>query len=234
MGERSAAIVLAAGQGKRMGASVQKQYLMLGDYPILYYSLHAFQESFVDEIILVAGREEIPYCREEIVARHGFSKVRRIVPGGAERYLSVYQGLLAVEDADYVLIHDGARPFVTEAVMRRTLRGARQFGAAAAAMPVTDTIKVADSQGFVKETPKRSALWAMQTPQTFSYDAILAAYEALMEQEKTGKCAEITDDAMALERFSGRKVKLVEGSYENIKITAPLDLKIAELFLRNF
>lgn len=233
MGEHISAIVLAAGQGKRMQTRVQKQFLTVNGYPVLYYCLKAFQESFVDDIVLVTGEADIPYCRSEIVERYGFSKVRKVIPGGKERYHSVYEGLKACESADYVLIHDGARPMVTEEIMARTLRAARQFQGAAAAMPVKDTIKVADYQGFVEDTPNRSSLWMMQTPQTFSCPVILEAYKKLIEQEKSGHTVVVTDDAMVLECISGAKVKLVEGSYENIKITTPSDLKIAEIFLKN-
>lgn len=233
MEERTTAIVLAAGQGKRMGAKVQKQFLMVHGYPVLYYSLYAFQQSFVDDIILVTGADEVSYCKGELVERYGFTKVRKVIPGGKERYHSVYEGLKASGNTDYVLIHDGARPLVTEEIMKRTMEAAKQFQAAAAAMPVKDTIKLADPWGFTAATPDRSSLWMMQTPQTFSYQAILEAYTKLIEQEKNGHTVSVTDDAMVLEYISGGKVKLVEGSYENIKITTPSDLKIAEVFLKN-
>lgn len=233
MREHISAVVLAAGQGRRMQARVQKQFLTVNGYPVLYYCLKAFQESFVDDIVLVTGEADIPYCKKEIVEHYGFSKVQKVIPGGKERFHSVYEGLKACENADYVLIHDGARPMVTEEIMERTIKAARQFQGAAAAMPVKDTIKVADDQGFVSATPNRSSLWMMQTPQTFSRPVILEAYEKLIEQEKDGHAVAVTDDAMVLEYISGGKVKLVEGSYENIKITTPSDLKIAEIFLKN-
>lgn len=233
MREHISAVVLAAGQGRRMQARVQKQFLTVNGYPVLYYCLKAFQESFVDDIVLVTGEADIPYCKKEIVEHYGFSKVQKVIPGGEERFHSVYEGLKACKNADYVLIHDGARPMVTEEIMERTIKAARQFQGAAAAMPVKDTIKVADDQGFVSATPNRSSLWMMQTPQTFSRPVILEAYEKLIEQEKDGHAVAVTDDAMVLEYISGGKVKLVEGSYENIKITTPSDLKIAEIFLKN-
>lgn len=229
--EKCIAIVLAAGQGKRMNASVQKQYLLIKGHPVLYYSLKAFEESFVDEIILVTGKDEIQYCRSEIVEHYGFQKVKQIVAGGKERYHSVYEGLCAVQGADYVFIHDGARPFVTEGIMERTLQGAREYGACVAGMPVKDTIKMIDEDGFTESTPERSKVWLVQTPQTFSYALIKNAYQELIEQEKNGYAINVTDDAMVLECITGRKTKLTEGSYENIKITTPSDLQVAESLL---
>ncbi len=226
----TAAVVLAAGQGKRMQAGVPKQYLQLNGYPVLYYSLKAFEESAVDQIVLVTGAGEVEYCKKEIVQRYGFGKVSRIVTGGRERYHSVYAGLQAAEGADYVLIHDGARPFVTLDIISRTLEGARNCGACVAGMPVKDTIKIVDEAGFAKVTPERSKVWMVQTPQTFSYAMIFQAYDMLIKQEKMGKTIQVTDDAMVLETVSGRPSKLVEGSYENIKITTPEDLTVAEAF----
>lgn len=228
----SVAIVLAAGQGKRMHASVQKQYLMLHGYPLLYYALRTFEKSEVDSIVLVAGDGEQEYCRGEIVEKYSFRKVTRIATGGRERYHSVYEGLCAAEGADYVLIHDGARPFVTEEIISRTLVGAREHGACVAAMPAKDTIKIADGDGFVAETPQRSHVWMAQTPQAFSYELIWGAYRDLIQSEQTGHPIEVTDDAMVLEMMRGHRAKLAEGSYENIKITTPLDFQIAEWLLR--
>ncbi len=228
--EKKAAVILAAGQGKRMNSSVQKQYLLLKGHPVLYYSLKVFEDSPVDDIILVTGQSEIAYCREEIVERYGFRKVSAIVAGGKERYHSVYAGLKAVKEADYVLIHDGARPFVTQEIISRTLEGARRVGACVAGMPVKDTIRLLDEQGVPEVTPDRERVWMMQTPQTFSFPLIYDAYQRLMEQEQRGLAVSVTDDAMVLEAMTGNKIKLTEGSYENIKITTPEDLKIAEAF----
>ena len=228
--ERCTAIVLAAGQGKRMHTSVQKQFLTLHGYPVLYHSLKVFEESPVDEIVLVAEAGELDYCRREIVEKYGFHKVTYIVAGGKERYHSVYEGLKAAKGADYVLIHDGARPFVNEAIIARTLAGARECGACVAGMPVKDTIKLVGADGFATETPERSLVWMIQTPQTFSYELIYGAYRELIESEKNGYAVNVTDDAMVLETMRKCHAKLAEGSYENIKITTPSDLQIAELF----
>lgn len=230
---KTAAIVLAAGRGKRMEADVAKQYLLLSGKPVLFYALEAFQNSEVDEIVLVTGQDEISYCKKEIVERFGFDKVTHIVAGGKERYHSVHQGLEALDECDYVLIHDGARPFVTPEIIRRTILCAMQKEACIAGMPSKDTVKLSDENGFVKETPNRSTVWTVQTPQTFSFPLIRDAYRVLMEREMElkHKGVQITDDAMVVEYLSGKKVKLVEGSYENIKITTPEDLDVAEAFL---
>ncbi len=228
--EKTTAIILAAGQGKRMNSRIQKQFLLLNGYPVLYYSLKAFQESPADEIVIVTGPAEIAYCQKEIVERYGFSKVKAIVAGGKERCHSVYEGLKAAGKPDYVFIHDGARPFVTEEIIHRALEGARSWGACVAGMPVKDTIKLADEEGFAQFTPDRSRVWMIQTPQTFSYPLIFDAYRQLMEQEAAGQSIPVTDDAMVLETMTGKKAKLTEGSYENIKITTPSDLEIAQVF----
>lgn len=228
---KTAAIILAAGCGKRMNSSIQKQFLLLKGYPVLYYSLKTFEESEVDRIILVTGQSDIEYCRTEIVERYGFRKVAAIVAGGKERYHSVYAGLQAVKEADDVLIHDGARPFVTQAIIRRTLKEARKYGGCVAGMPVKDTIRLLDEQDFSESTPDRSRVWMMQTPQTFSFPLIYDAYQRLIRQEESGYAITVTDDAMVLECMTGKKVKLTEGSYENIKITTPSDLLVADAFL---
>ena len=228
---KTAAIILAAGCGKRMSSSIQKQFLLLKGYPVLYYSLKTFEESEVDRIILVTGQSDIEHCRTEIVERYGFRKVAAIVAGGKERYHSVYAGLQAVKDADDVLIHDGARPFVTQAIIHRTLEEARKYGGCVAGMPVKDTIRLLDEQDFSESTPDRSRVWMMQTPQTFSFSLIHDAYQRLIRQEESGDAIAVTDDAMVLECMTGKKVKLTEGSYENIKITTPSDLLVADAFL---
>lgn len=229
--EMCTAVVLAAGQGKRMNSAIQKQYLLIKGYPVLYYAIKAFEESPIDQIILVTGMEEMEYCQKQIVEKYGFKKVKQIVAGGKERYHSVYEGLKAANGSDYVLIHDGARPFVTEEIILRTLEGTKECGACVAGMPAKDTIKIADEAGFAELTPERSRVWMVQTPQTFSYPIIYDAYKKVIEQEKQGHIIKVTDDAMVLECVSGKRVKLVEGSYENIKITTPSDLQIAECFL---
>ena len=232
--KRIAAICLAAGQGKRMESKVQKQYLLIEDKPVLYYALKAFQDSVVEEVVLVVGAGEEEYCKTEIVDKYAFDKVKAIVTGGKERYHSVFEGLQAVKNADYVLIHDGARPFLTQEIINRCIEGTIKYKACVAGMPVKDTIKLADDDQNIESTPERSRVWLIQTPQAFEYSLIKEAYTMLIEQERQGKPTTIpvTDDAMVVEYFLKQKVHLVCGSYENIKITTPEDMRIAEVFVR--
>ena len=224
---KNVAIVLAAGQGKRMKSKVQKQYLLIKEKPVLYYTLSAFENSsLISEIILVTGKDEIAYCQKEIVENYGFSKVQKIVAGGKERYHSVYEGIKAIETADYVFIHDGARPFVDGEMIARVCDAVAEYKACVVGMPVKDTIMIADDAGFAEQTPDRRKVWQIQTPQTFEYQLIKGAYEKLLAEEPEG----ITDDAMVVETMTDHKVKLVEGSYRNIKITTPEDLDIATIF----
>lgn len=234
--KRCTAIVLAAGQGRRMGGNVQKQYLELEGKPIIYYTLEAFQNSpLIDSMILVTGPEQMAWCKEELVHKYNLTKVDTITTGGAERYTSVWNGLQVIEDdmtrADregVVFIHDGVRPFIDEGILSRTLEAASAYGACVAAMPVKETIKLADENGFVESTPARNRVWGIQTPQVFDFQLAYRAYQTAIESGRT----DMTDDAMIVESFTDVKVKLVEGSYENIKITTPEDLEIAEAFLR--
>ncbi len=222
------AIVLAAGSGKRMGTKVHKQYLLMGGKPVLYYSLRVFEDSrLIDEIILVCGAGEEDYCRQQIVKKYGISKVSKIIPGGAERYNSVWNGLQETREG-YVYIHDGARPFVDEEMIERAYECVSEYHACVAGMPSKDTVKIADSDNMVTETPDRNSVWIVQTPQVFDTGLIKKAYAVLMEQEEIS----VTDDAMAAEQISGTSVRLFYGSYENIKITTPEDLDIADVFLK--
>ena len=194
-----------------------------------YYSLKCFQESpLIRDIILVTGEESLSYCKEEIVKRFGFSKVKKVTAGGKERYDSVYAGLCACDNTDYVLIHDGARPFVTEEILERTCFAVKETGACVVGMPAKDTIKISDRNKMVESTPAREKVWLVQTPQAFRYSLIKESYESIRCKDMSG----ITDDAMIVEQESGVKVALVHGSYENLKITTPEDLIIAEAFLR--
>ena len=226
---RIGAVILAGGRGSRMHSAIQKQYMLLNGRPLISYALEAFEQSCADELVLVTGAGEESYVREEILPALGLTKLRAVVTGGKERYHSVYEGLKALQHCDYVLIHDGARPCVTEEIIRHAAVGAEQYGACVVGMPVKDTIKVADKEGYASHTPDRSYLWMVQTPQAFSYDLVYGAYEKLFrEQEFTG----VTDDAMVVERETSQKVKLIPGSYKNIKVTTPEDLAIAELYLK--
>jgi len=219
-----------------MGGSVKKQYMLMGKRPVLYYSVRAFQDSeYIDEIILVTSAEDIEsvsscYKTEE------FPKVSSVVCGGKQRYNSVYEGLLAIEPADehFVFIHDGARPFVDGAIIERCAMTVYKEKACVAAMPSKDTIKLADDNAYVTQTPDRRSVWMMQTPQCFEYNLIHGAYAELIQAERDGELGNlhITDDAQVCEYFASKRIKLVEGSYKNIKITTPEDMLIGEAYLR--
>ncbi|MDO4294526.1 MAG: 2-C-methyl-D-erythritol 4-phosphate cytidylyltransferase [bacterium] len=224
MGKVSA-VVLAAGQGKRMGSRIHKQYLLLEGKPILYYCLKAFEDSAVEEIVLVVGKGEIPYCQTEIAEKFGFHKIKAIVEGGSERYHSVYEGLRAISRCEIVLIHDGARPFVSLKNIQDAIEGARKYQACVLGMPVKDTIKRVDGENVALETPDRRYLWQIQTPQAFSYELIRKAYDLLMGDEQMQQG--ITDDAMVAEKMLQKRVKIIEGDYSNMKVTTPEDMTIA-------
>ncbi len=225
------AIVLAGGRGKRMESDVQKQYMELLGRPLIYYSLAAFEASAVNRIILVTGAGEEDYCRKEIVEAYGFQKVAAIVPGGKERYHSVYEGLKAAISSAYVLIHDGARPCVTAEIIQAAIDGAAENQACVIGMPVKDTIKLADAEQYAETTPDRSRLWMIQTPQAFSYQLVMDAYKRLFQCEEYQKG--ITDDAMVVETMTAHKVRLIRGSYKNMKVTTPEDMAVAEIFLKS-
>lgn len=223
------AVVLSAGQGKRMGSSVQKQYIELEGKPVIYYTLKVFQDSeIIDDIVLVVGKDQISYVKNEIVDFYGFTKVCMIVEGGKERYDSVWAGLQAIKEEDgYAFIHDGARLFVNEDILRRGYETVEQYKACVAGMPSKDTVKLVDNDTFASETPNRKYVWTVQTPQIFETSLIKEAYGKIMQ----GDCNGVTDDAMVVEKTMNVPVKLFEGSYENIKITTPEDLDIAKVFL---
>jgi 2-C-methyl-D-erythritol 4-phosphate cytidylyltransferase len=212
-----------------MGAGSNKQYLLLDGMPILARTVAAFEAApFIDGIYLVSPEQEIPFCRSEVVDRYGFSKVRAIVPGGAERQHSVCNGLDAMADAvddDLVLIHDGVRPFVSQEMLQAAADAAREHGASVVAVPVKDTVKVVKG-GVIAETPPREELWLAQTPQAFRYGLIRDAHARAKAEGYLG-----TDDASLVEHQGG-EVRIVTGDYRNIKITTPEDLVLAEAFLK--
>lgn len=221
------AIVPAAGKGKRMGGVIGKPYLLLGGKPILSYTLKTLNLSpEIQEIILVTRPEEVDYCEKEVVRRYNLSKVAAVIPGGEERQDSVYQGLKYLKDIpDLILIHDAVRPFLTERLIREVIKAASSFKAAIAAIPVRDTIKEVDKEGLVKKTIPRDNIWDIQTPQAFEYSLLRQAYEEAFRHNFYA-----TDDAALVERC-GYKVKIVSGAPENIKITLPGDLPLAEAIL---
>jgi 2-C-methyl-D-erythritol 4-phosphate cytidylyltransferase len=229
---KSFALIPAAGMGKRMGASINKQYLQLDGMPIVARTISVFEHSpLIDGIVLVIPAEEIPYCREHVVEAFGFKKVIEIVPGGKERQNSVMNGLTALQHYaapdDTILIHDGVRPFITAQILQESITVARTGEGALVAVPVKDTIKRV-CKGVVEETPVRETLWQAQTPQTFLFSAILQAHCKAEADSFTG-----TDDASLLERIGGT-VRIVRGDYRNIKITTPEDLVLAEAFLKAY
>lgn len=241
---RCTAIILAAGSGSRMHSAVAKQFLPLKGRPLIWYALHAVEESkIIDDCILVTSEHDIPYVREEIVQKYRFTKVNIITSGGAERYLSVGRALQLIADGrlkrpnehGYVFIHDGARPFLTEKILEDTYAAAVQYRACVAAVQSKDTVKISDGEGFALSTPDRRNVWNIQTPQVFETSLILQAYERL--QTRLPKLKEqgiqVTDDASVVEMFTESRVKLVEASYQNIKITTPEDMKTAEAFLED-
>ena len=228
-GQYVSVIIAAAGMSNRMGSKINKQFISINNKPILVHTIEKFERcKYVDEIIVVAKENEIDYCRKEIVRRYGLSKVSTIVKGGKERQDSVYNGILALnEKCDIVLSHDGARPFVKLKNIIDAIDGALEYGACVIGVPVKDTIKVVGDHGDIDKTPKRDLLWAAQTPQCFKKEIIMEGYRKAIEDKFVG-----TDDSVLIERL-GLDVKMIMGSYENIKITTPEDLIIAESILRD-
>ena len=227
------AIILAGGKGTRMGTDIPKQYLPINGRPLLYYTLLAFEHSKVDEIILVAGKDDLEYCQREIVDANELKKVKRIVAGGAERYQSVENGLrLCLEDG-CVLVHDGARPCIKPDEINKLIECLEMTKAAILAVPVKDTIKVVqkkDGRQYVTQTPDRSTLWQAQTPQGFRTSVLLEAYSGFHASKDTA----ITDDAMLVEQFTDYEVAVLMGNYENLKVTTPEDLELAQGILQAF
>lgn len=222
------AIIAAAGQGKRMGSKENKQYLPLLDRPILAHTLQAFQKHpHIHGIIVIAAPHEVYYCQEEIIKTFGFTKVLKVVAGGKERQDSIFRGLQELsQDCELVVVHDGARPLITPDIIDQALEAAALTGGAVVAVPVKDTIKRVDELGVIQETLVRSELWSIQTPQVFKKNLLIEAYENAFAQGIYG-----TDDASLVERL-GEKIKVVKGSYENIKITTPEDMELAAIYLR--
>ncbi len=220
-------IIPAAGMGKRMNSNINKQFILLKQKPVLAHTIEKFMKcSNINEIIVVVREDERGTCFQDVVKLYDFSKVKEIVAGGKERKDSVYNGLRQVNPkCKIVLVHDGARPFVNEECINNSIKGALEYGACVVGVPVKDTIKVIDDNNYILDTPNRNTLWAVQTPQAFSYDILLKAYE---ESINLGYSA--TDDSMLVEKF-GHKVKMINGSYDNIKITTPEDLILGERIL---
>ena len=225
------AIVLAAGSGSRMKSKTKKQFMEIKGKPVIWYPLFEFEKSRVDEIILVTGKEDIDYCKKEIVEKYNLKKIKNVVAGGSERYESVYNGLKEVT-GNIVLIHDGARPLINNEIIERSIEGTIKSDACVVGVPVKDTIKRANKEGYIIDTPNRSELWITQTPQSFKTDLVKMAYKKMKEElEKGNTTLNITDDAMVVEEFTTNQVRFVQGDYKNIKVTTPEDIDIAELFI---
>lgn len=223
----NSAVIVAGGRGRRMNMDVNKQFVPIGGKPVLAWTLEAFDNcDAIDEIVLVVNQDDMEYCRTKIIKPHGIKKMKAVVPGGLERQNSVYNGIRAVsERCDFVLIHDGARPFIRETSIKDSLDAAHHCGAACVAVPVKDTIKTSDDEGYIQGTLDRSKIWSIQTPQVFRYPIALEAHEKALQEGYLG-----TDDAVLAER-AGYRVKLVMGSYDNIKITTREDLILGKAIL---
>jgi len=222
------ALVVSAGQGKRMGGCVSKQYLEVAGRPLLAYTLDKFQEHpLIEDIVVATREEEIAYCRREIIEKFGFTKASKLVAGGEERQDSVYRGLLALpEDTEWVAVHDGVRPLISAEVITRVLQLAFAKGAAIVGVPAKDTIKVITAEQMVLKTPPRKTLWHIQTPQVFKKEILVRAYEEAIASSWVG-----TDDASLVERL-GVPIFVVQGEYDNLKITTPEDLAYFKEMLR--
>ena len=254
MDRKVTALILAAGSGSRMGEGLKKQYRLIQGEPLLVHTLRAFMRMpLVTDILITAPEGEEESCRElALQAAEGIKEAGagrqpvHIAAGGRRRCDSVLNGLKKIAELSeglmkdhIVMIHDGARPFADDAMAVRLVADVEKYGSAIAALPVKDTIRIADSEGFGVETPDRQTLWSMQTPQVFMLNTILEAYSAVIPMtdeagrftDRTGSTVTVTDDAFVYMAHTGRPVRLTEGSYENIKITTPEDMLLAEQIL---
>ncbi len=224
---KATAIIPAAGAGTRMKSDLKKQYMTLLDRPVLYWTLKVFEESeIIDDIILSVPSEEIDFCKNDIVDKYDFQKVIKIVPGGKRRQDSVANGFYALKGhSDVICVHDGVRPLITQEIILKAVRTAKNFGGACVAVRVKDTIKKITDDGFILRTPIRRYLYAAQTPQAFEYNLFS---DALANMKKQG--LEATDDSSLVEAI-GARVVIVEGAYDNLKITTKRDIELAEKIL---
>ena len=227
MNSKVCALIPAAGKGSRMAHSVKKPYLKLAQKPILAHTIQRFeQNSAVDAVFVIVDPADFSECHAAVLHPYPFTKVQELVEGGETRQMSVYNGIRALSsDVDFVIVHDAVRPFVTDEVIFACLTAANECGAAVAAVPVKDTIKVSNEDSFIVETPARDQLWAVQTPQVFRKSLLEEAHQVAQARQLTA-----TDDASLVEQL-GFPVKLVMGSYANLKITTPIDLRVAEMLI---
>lgn len=224
--KKIAVIIAAAGSGKRMGSGINKQYLHIGDMTVLARTVKAFEDNqYIDDILVVLRESELDYFRQEILDKHHFLKVKKLIVGGRERQDSVSNALKQLgQDMDYVLIHDGARPLIKQETINALIEAVDLYGAAVVGVPVKDTIKIVEGNCLIG-TPDRSTLFSIQTPQGFKKDMILNAFDKAHEENFYA-----TDEASLLERI-GQKVYIVKGDYSNIKITTFEDMAMAEAIL---
>lgn len=217
-------IIAAAGMSNRMGSKINKQFIVIDNKPILAHTIEKFENcKYIDEIIVVSKEQEVEYCRKEIVRKYGFKKVTNLIKGGKERQDSIYNGIMALnERVDIVLTHDGARPFVRPQSILDGIEGALEYGACVIGVPLKDTIKVIGDENKVHHTPNRSLLWAAQTPQCFKIELLKEGYEYAIAEGILG-----TDDSSLVEK-KGYPVRMIMGTYDNIKITTPEDIVVAE------
>ncbi len=221
------AVIVAAGRGERMRLEGGKQYILLGGKPILAHTLQVFEDCTpIHQVIVVANPEDIKFCRHEIVEKYGLSKVLEVVAGGPKRQDSVYNGLQALpEGTTTVIIHDGARPLVTPQIIEKAISALKGWDGVVVGVPATDTIKEVEDERIARTRP-RAKLWCAQTPQVFKLKSLLEAHKQAKSDNFYG-----TDDAILLERM-GYRIRMIMGSYENIKITTPEDLIVAEAILK--
>lgn len=218
------AIILAGGKGKRMRSAISKQFIDIKGKPIIYYTLKKFSENKkIDNIIVVLPEDEVKYFKENILKKYEL-RINKIVICGKERQDSVYNALKSLKNSstDIVLIHDGARPFISERIINEGIKFAEIYGAAAPGVMPKDTIKVKNEKNFSVDTPNRANLVSIQTPQVFKFDEILECHEKIRYNGE-----KVTDDTMVVEKY-GYSVYLYDGEYTNIKVTTPEDLILAE------
>lgn len=220
-------IIVAAGTGSRMKKDINKQFIKLDNKEIIAYTIDKFYiNNEIDDIVVVIKKDEEDYFKENILEKYNFKNIK-IAYGGEERQDSVYNGIQKLDkNCEVVLVHDGARPFVTEEIINNSIQEAKKYNAVVVGVKVKDTIKVVGEEGNIVDTPNRKYLWSVQTPQVFKYDIITKAYENAYNENYYG-----TDDAMLVEKI-GYDVKMIEGSYDNIKITTQEDLNFGEQILR--
>lgn len=226
---RISVLIPAAGQGKRMESSIRKPYLMLVDKPILSYTIERFeQNSVIDEILVIIDASDFEVCKRNVLTPYRYKKVCELVSGGRTRQESVFNGIRTLsDDVDFVIVHDGVRPFINDDIIYRCLNAASKYGASVSAVPVKETIKIANADNFIDRTPDRDHLWRVQTPQAFRKSLLVEAHRKAIQDKIC-----VTDDAALVEKL-GLPVKLVMGSYKNIKITTTEDLQIAKTLLND-